>query len=486
MQFVLFGVYAAILVAIGIYSSKKTSSLKDFFLGGRNVGPWMSAFAYGTTYFSAVIFIGYAGRFGWDFGLSAVWIGIGNALIGSLLAWLVLAQKTRAMTQSLGVSTMPAFFEKRYNSRNIKIFSALLIFVFMVPYSASVYQGLSYLMEMVFGIPFTACIIVMAALTALYLVMGGYFATALSDFMQGIIMLVGIVLVVIRVVNNPVVGGLGAAVEKLALADPNLASMFTSTDWPSLISIILLTSLGSWGLPQMVHKFYAIRDDRAIGKATVISTVFALIVGGGAYFLGVFGRMYLPQMPADADTIIPTMLNNALMGSMGGEILLGVVAILVLSASMSTLSSLVLTASSALAMDLVGGVWFPNMAEKKVHLLMRILCGVFVAISVLLAVLKLNSIVTLMSISWGTLSGAFLGPFLLGLWNKRASRPAAWAGMITGFGLAVTLNFAGVASPMAGVIAMFGGVAATCIGTWIKPAPAFDPQAQAASEQRGV
>ncbi|MDD3242359.1 MAG: sodium/solute symporter [Eubacteriales bacterium] len=485
MQFLLFGVYAAILIAIAIYSSKRTSSLKDFFLGGRNVGPWMSAFAYGTTYFSAVIFIGYAGRFGWNFGLSAVWIGIGNALIGSLLAWLVLAKKTRRMTHELGVSTMPEFFEARFGSRNLKIFSALLIFVFMVPYSASVYQGLSYLFEAAFGIPFIYCILGMAVLTAIYLVMGGYFATALSDFFQGIIMIVGVALVIVKVVSNPAVGGFAAGMDKLFAVDPDLTSLFRTTDVWKLISLVLLTSLGSWGLPQMIHKFYAIRDEKSINKATVISTLFALVVGGGAYFLGVFGRLYMQEMPANVDSIVPTMLNTALLGSVGGEILLGVVVILVLSASMSTLSSVVLTASSALSMDLIKGVFCPAMPEKKVKLLMRVLCGAFVAVSVLLAVFKIETIVTLMSISWGTLSGAFLGPFLLGLWNRRTGKAAAWAGMLTGFGAAVLLNllprwgvFTFVDSPTAGVIAMVLGVAVTFAVTVICPqeAPAAQPQ----------
>ncbi|MDD4797764.1 MAG: sodium:solute symporter, partial [Eubacteriales bacterium] len=403
MQYVLFGIYAATLIGISIYSSKHTGNLKDFFLGGRNVGPWMSAFAYGTTYFSAVIFVGYAGRFGWNFGLSAVWIGIGNALIGSLLAWLVLAKKTRNMTHALGASTMPDFFRKRFDSKNLKIFSALIIFVFMVPYSASVYQGLSYLFEATFGLPFIYCIVAMAALTALYLVMGGYLATALSDFVQGIIMLVGVVLVVIWVMNNPAGGGFSAGMDKLFSMDPNLASLVRTTNPVKLISLVLLTSLGSWGLPQMIHKFYAVRDGKAVKQAAFISTLFALVVAGGAYFMGVFGRLYMAEMPTDMDTIVPAMLNTALMRSMGGEILMGIVVILVLSASMSTLSSLVLTASSAISMDLVGGVWFPKMPEKKVQLLMRVLCGFFVVLSALMAVFKIETIVTLMSISWGTL-----------------------------------------------------------------------------------
>lgn len=459
--YILLGIYALMLVAIAVYTSRKTKNLNDFFLGGRNVGGWMTAFAYGTTYFSAVIMIGYAGKVGWGFGMSAVWIGVGNALIGSLLAWLVLAKRTRSLTHALDASTMPEFFEKRFGSRAMKIGSALLIFIFLVPYSASVYQGLSYLTETIIGIPFFYCMLGMAVLTGIYLVLGGYKATAVSDFVQGIIMLVGIVAVIILVLSHEKVGGLTEGLRKLTEIDPKLTQPVGPPGIWSLLSFVVLTSLGTWGLPHVVHKFYAIRDDKAIVRGTVISTVFALIIAGGAYFLGVFGKLFLDNAvplndlgAKDFDRVMPLVFQTAL-----PEIMLGVVLVLVLSASMSTLSSLVLVSSSAISMDLVGGVLFPKMKQATVKMLMRVFCAIFVLLSFYIAMDKNTTIITLMSVSWGTLAGAFLGPFLTGLWLKRAGKASAWAGMIAGFATSMALNFITFGSfkfeaPMAGAIAM--------------------------------
>jgi len=460
LKYVFLGLFIAIMLAIGIISRRKVKNVQDFFLGGRQMGPWLSAFAYGTTYFSAVIFIGYAGKIGWGFGISSTWIGIGNAMIGSLLAWLVLARKTRKMTHDLNVSTMPEFFEKRYNSKAMKIVTALIIFIFLVPYSASVYQGLGYLFERTFGVPFVYCMAAMALLTGIYLLLGGYVATALNDFVQGIIMLAGVALMIFFILSNPAVGGLGGGLKKLSEipdAGSGLVSVFSANPL-NLLGLIVLTSLGTWGLPQMVHKFYAIKDDQAVKRGTVISTVFALIIAGGAYFVGGFGRLFLDNaMPIGAngkpnpDMVMPMMLEKAL-----PEALIGIIVLLVLSASMSTLSSLVLVSSSAISMDLVKGTLFPNMKKENEMLLMRCLCGLFVIFSFMVAVTP-NSILSLMSFSWGTVAGAFLAPFLYGLYWKGTTKIGAWSGFVAGF----TVSIAGaiIYKMNAGVAPNIGAVA---------------------------
>lgn len=441
LKYVFLFLFVIIMVGVGIFSRKKISNVQDFFLGSRKMGPWLSAFAYGTTYFSAVIFIGYAGKTGWSLGISSTFIGIGNAIFGSLLAWLVLAKRTRRMTHELNASTMPDFFEKRYNSKAMKIVTALIIFVFLVPYSASVYQGLGYLFEETFGIPYIYCMAVMAFLTGVYLLLGGYVATAINDFIQGIIMLAGLGLMIFFILSNPVVGGLSSGIQKLSEIPgdgPGLVSIFSSQPL-NLIGLILLTSLGTWGLPQMVHKFYAIKDDEAVKRGTIISTVFALIIAGGAYFAGSFGRLYLDNtMPTGAngmpnpDMVMPIMLDKAL-----PDALIGIVVILVLSASMSTLSSIVLVSSSAISMDLFQGVLFPKMKKEMVMSIMRGTCGLFVVLSFFVAVTP-NTILSLMSFSWGTIAGAFLAPFLYGLYWKGTTKAGAWAGFISGFAVSVT------------------------------------------------
>ncbi len=447
-QIIIAGLYVLFLLFIAGYSffsKRKAKTTDDFFLGGRKIGAWMSAFAYGTTYFSAVIFMGYAGKYGWNLGLSVTWIGIANAVIGTFLVWKLMAKPTRRITHKLGSSTMPDFFLKRYNSSSMKITAALIIFVFLVPYCASVYQGLGYFFESVFGLPYQYCMIVMAALTAIYLLAGGYIATALTDFVQGIIMIIGVVLMVVMVVARPEVGGIGAGLAKIAeIPDvgPALASPFGSAqNVILLVSLILLTSLGTWGMPQMVHKFYAIKDNKAIHRGTVISTLFALIIGGAAYFTGTFGRLFLDQAPENLDTVMPQVLGAALSPAM-----LGLILVLLLAASMSTLSSLVLVSSSSISMDLVKGVWKKDMKDKSVMALMRVLCAVFVAISLVIALLQPAAIVTLMSYSWGALSGCFLAPFLLGVRWKGMTKAGAWAGVITGLVIVVPLMIIGSVS----------------------------------------
>lgn len=440
VKYVFLGLFILIMIGIGLFSRKKVKNVQDFFLGGRQMGAWLTAFAYGTTYFSAVIFIGYAGKIGWGFGISATFIGIGNAIIGSLLAWLILAGRTRKMTHEMNASTMPEFFEKRYDSKAMKVVTALIIFIFLVPYSASVYQGLGYLFERTFGVPILYCMVAMAILTAVYLLLGGYVATALNDFVQGIIMLFGVAFIIYFVLSNPAVGGLGNGLKKLSEipdAGPGLVSIFSAQPL-NLLGLIILTSLGTWGLPQMVHKFYAIKDDAAVKRATIISTVFAFIIAGGAYFMGSFGRLFLNNtMPLgangkpNADMIIPMVLEMAL-----PEALIGIVILLVLSASMSTLSSLVLVSSSAISLDLIKGTLFPNIKKENVMLLMRVFCALFVISSFLVAVTP-NSILSLMSFSWGTVAGAFLAPFLYGLYWKGTTKAGAWAGFITGFSVSV-------------------------------------------------
>lgn len=478
-------VFFAIMIGVGIYCRQHSTDVKGFVLGGRNVGPWLTAFAYGTSYFSAVIFVGYAGQFGWKFGIASTWIGLGNAFIGSLLAWVILGRRTRLMAQRLGTSTMPDFFGKRYDSPALKIVASLIVFIFLIPYTASLYNGLSRLFEMAFpGIDYSMCVIVMAVLTGIYVIAGGYMATAINDFIQGIIMLLGIVAVVFAVLSKN--GGLMGSLAGLAqIGDSAVSEMpgafnsFLGPDPLSLFFVVILTSLGTWGLPQMVQKFYAIKSEKDITKGTIISTAFAVIVAGGCYFLGGFGRLFSAELGAagllpmkDFDSIIPTMLSGL------NEVLIAVVIVLVLSASMSTLSSLVLTSSSTLTLDLIRGHIVKNMEDKKQVLVMRVFIVVFIVISAYIAINKdkLSAIADMMGISWGALAGAFLAPFLYGLYWKKATKMSCLANFIFGAGIMIlNMLFRShfptiLQSPInCGVIAMFAGFIILPVVSWITP-----------------
>ena len=467
--------FFAVMLFIGIRSKTHAQDVAGFVLGSRSVGPWLSAFAYGTSYFSAVIFVGYAGQFGWTFGLASTWIGLGNAFIGSLLAWLVLGRRTRIMTNHIGSKTMPEFFGTRFDSSGLKLASSIIIFIFLIPYTASLYNGLSRLFAMAFpGVDYAVCVILMAVLTGTYVIIGGYMATALNDFIQGMLMLGGIVAVVLAVLRDN--GGLNAAVETLATGANGgwqFASFF-GADPVFLLFVILLTSLGTWGLPQMVGKFYAIKNEDAVKKGTVISTLFAIVVAGGCYFLGGFGRLYDVDVAANGfDAVIPQMLSTL------SPVLIGVVIVLVLSASMSTLSSLVLASSSTITLDFIAPLSKKGeMSEGRKMALMRVFIAVFIVISAAIAIKQVNNkslfIAQMMGVSWGALAGAFLAPFLYGLYSRRVSRAAVGVSFAWGIGLELVqllvslgavsvsgspfLGFVFKNSLYSGVFAMLGGL----------------------------
>ena len=429
-------VFFAVMLGTGFYCRSRSTDVNGFVLGGRSVGPWLTAFAYGTSYFSAVVFVGYAGQFGWKYGIASTWAGIGNALIGSLMAWAILGRRTRVMTQHLDSATMPQFFEGRFGSKSLKLAASAIIFIFLIPYTASLYNGLSRLFGMAFDIDYSVCVIVMAVLTGIYVIVGGYMATAINDFIQGVIMIVGIIAVIAAVLKSQ--GGLMEALNGLArVSDPTVSDVpgvfnsFFGPDPVNLLGVVLLTSLGTWGLPQMVQKFYAIKSESAINKGMIISTIFAALVAGGCYFLGGFGRLFSDKIDIAAngfDSIIPTMLSDL------PTVLIALVVVLVLAASMSTLSSLVLTSSSTLTLDFIKGSIVKDLDEKKQLLIMRALIVVFIAISVVLAIVQYRSNVTfiaqLMGVSWGALAGAFLAPFLFGLYWKRTTSAGVWASFV--------------------------------------------------------
>ena len=480
-------IFFAVTIGVGVYFKQRSNDVDGFVLGGRSIGPWLSAFSYGVSYFSAVVFVGYAGQFGWRFGIAATWIGVGNAVIGAFLPWLILARRTRSMTRKLNSKTMPEFFGLRYDSKALKIGASVIVFIFLVPYTASLYNGLSRLFAMAFNVDFTICIIAMAVLTGIYVIIGGYVATSVNSFIQGIIMIVGIIAIITTVLNDN--GGLSNALNELSLIqewDGTITGKFTSIFGPeplNLLGVVLLTSLGTWGLPQMVQKFYSIKAEKDIFKGTVISTVFAFIIAGGCYFLGGFGRLYSGRTEIYGsagnvafDRIIPEMLSNF------PDILMGLTILLVFAASISTLAGLVMASASTFVMDFLKGNIIKNMNEKKQLISIRLLIVVFIAVSSIIAILQYRNslafIAQLMGISWGALAGSFLAPFLYGLYWKRVSKISVWC--CFGFStIIMTLNilFKNIFPPVlqspinAGAFAMLAGLIIVPVVSLLTKAP---------------
>jgi len=451
---ILLSVFLGLMVVIGIWGMRKTANLNDFFLGGRTIGPWISAVAYGTSYFSAVVFIGFAGKLGWGFGMNVLWIAAGNALFGSLAAWLVLGKRTRRMSQNLEAMTMPEFIAERFQAKNLKIFAALIVFIFLLPYSASIFKGLSHLFEINFNISYDLALLIMIGITGLYLVLGGYFAVTLTDFIQGFIMFFGSLAMIAVLLGKG--GGLVPSIAGILERYPQHVPPGKQPGLLMLVSLVFMTSFGTWGLPQMVQKFYAVKDERVIRTAAVVTTIFATVVVFSAYFNGALAHLFFDKPPlvngkVEFDLLIPTLLKAQI-----PQVLMAVILLLVLSASMSTLSSLVLVSASAVAIDLYKGQVRPEVSRKNALVLMRVLSGLFIVLSYLIARFQIAVIVTLMSLSWGTVAGSFMAPFLYGLYWRKTTRAGVGAGMVTGLVLAIGLFFilGPARSPIASTIAM--------------------------------
>ncbi len=464
--------YVVLIAVIGISRLKKTRTFTDFFLAGGRVGPWMTAFTYGAAYFSAVLFIGFAGKVGWGFGYSGLWIALGNALVGVLAVWGLIGFRVKLMAREMKAATMPEFLEKRYDSRFLKLFSGAATFVFFIPYSAAVFIGLSYLFKMNFNLDYRQALAFMGLLTAFYLVLGGYRSMTVLDVVFGLLMLAGGGALFVSLLGKA--GGLAEATARLQALDPRLTQVVGPPGlWP-LAALVFLTSVAPFGMPQLVQKFYAVRDKKAIRAGMIISTLFALVLSGIAYFAGSLTRLFLsPETAPGAfaggkpvfDALMPEMLARVVPPSLTILILL-----LILSASMSTLAALVLVSSSAVVKDLYGGFIRPSASDKSLTALMRGTSVLFVLMSVVLAYLRPATIVTILGISWGAVGSVFLGPFVWGLLSKRVTKAGAVAASLAALTVCLTLYLRGMGSPEAGTIGMLVSLAVPPLFLLFRPA----------------
>jgi solute:Na+ symporter, SSS family len=452
--------YALMIIVVGVLSLRKTKSFNDFFLGGGNIGPLMTAFSYGTAYFSAVLFIGFAGMIGWNFGYSGLWIAFFNAFVGVLGVWAFFGWKIKKMSMEYGVSTLSEFLEKRYQSPLFKLLSAIVIFVFMVPYSAAVFMGLSYLFTSNFSIDYEYALLFMGLLTAIYLALGGYKSMTRIDMIFGFIMTAGVIILFTSTLKEG--GGLVNITNSLHEIQPALTKALGPPGWWPLFSLVFLTSIAPFAMPQLVQKFYAIRDRRSVRTGMIASTFFAILIGGVAYFVGATTRLFItPEATPGAfangapvpDRLMPELLTNVI-----PEALAVVILLLILSASMSTLAALVLISSSSFSKDFYAGFIRKNISDRSLTTLMRIMSAFFVFLSVMLAYMNFDSIVAILGISWGAIGSFFLGPFVWGLFSKRVNRFGALSSGLIGLILCLALYAYGMPSPQAGTIGMMASL----------------------------
>lgn len=460
LRIIIFSLFTLMVITVGILGMRKARTFSEFFLGGGNIGPWMTAFTYGAAYFSAVLFIGFAGKIGWDFGLSGLWIALGNSLVGVLGVWWLIGNRIKRMAVETGAHTMPEYFSIRYSSRGFKLYSSLAIFIFFIPYSAAVFIGLSYLFKATFNIDYELALIFMGALTAVYLVLGGYQSMTMIDVFFGMIMVAG-ALVLFGITFGDA-GGLAQLRISLAAFDPRLSEWVGPPGWWPLFCLLFLTSVAPFAMPQLVQKFYAIKDKRSIRVGMIASTVFSIIISGTAYFTGAAARIFLSPEKTPAafsagkpvfDALIPELFTKVIPESLTILMLL-----LILSASMSTLAALVLLSSSSVVKDLYAGFINKNVGDKAMTRMMRIFNAVFVLLSVILAYFRPATIVAILGISWGAIGSTFLGPFFWGILLKRTNKIGAILSSVCGLALCLVLYATGTPSPEAGTIGMLASL----------------------------
>jgi len=456
VKLIVIALYAIVILLVGFMGLRRTKSSRDFLLGGGNVGAWMSAFSYGTAYFSAVLFIGFAGKIGWGFGLSGLWIALFNAIVGVYVVWVLLGWRIKQVSVKYDIGTMSEFLEKRYDSSMLKLFSAIVIFIFLIPYSAAVFMGLSYLFEISLGLPYAYVLIGMGIFTATYIVLGGYKSMAIIDTIFGIIMTVSVLLLFYFTLEKG--DGMDNIVDSLRSIEPRLVSSVGPPGWWPLFALVFLTSVAPFGMPQLVQKFYAIRDRKSVKTGAVASTVFAILIGGVAYFIGSTTRVFInpdnaPQIfvsgKPNFDQLMPELLTNVIPSSLSVVILL-----LILSASMSTLASLVLISSSSFTRDFWKGFVRKDMPDGQITVMMRVMSAFFVLLAVLFAAVELDVIVEILGISWGALGSFFLGPFVWGLFSDKVTKAGAMISGLGGLAVCLGLYLYGMSSPEAGTIGM--------------------------------
>ncbi len=462
LKLTVLSIYALTIIVFGLIGASKTRSFSDFLLGGGKVGPWMSAFSYGTAYFSAVIFIGFAGNVGWNFGYSGIWVGFFNAIVGVFLVWKLLAWKVKQASLKYGVYTMSEFLEARYDAKYFKLLASFVIFIFLIPYSAAVFQGLSYLFESSLpGLQYWHAVLFMGFFTALYLSMGGYKSMASLDTFFGIIMVVGVILMTVFTISRA--DGLGNITAELNEFNPKLTAVVGPPGWWPLFSLVFLTSVAPFAMPQLIQKFLSIRDEKAIKIGTIASTVFALLIGCVAYFVGSTGRFFInaentPGVFENGKPLFDRLMPELLMNIIPDSIFV-IILVLLLSASMSTLAALVLISSSTLSKDFYQGYINKNVSDEKLTLITRVASVVFVSLSVALALFRIDTIVAILGISWGAIGSAFLGPFIWGILGNKANKYGAYASFFAGLGTSLVLYFNSMPSPQAGTIGMLVSLA---------------------------
>ncbi len=455
LKYIFVAAYVIFVLVVGLRSRKDSAGGGDsYLLGGRSIGPVITSFSFAATYISGVCMVN-AGKIGWDWGIGSMWNAWGNVLLSIVFMWFFLGTRSRNISAKLGVQTLPDYLRARYQTEFFKLVGSIVLFVFMIPYTAAVFSSLSYMFTRVFQLPYIGAVIVMAILAAVYLVVGGYKAAAKIDVIQGGIMVVGGLILAIATISAKEVGGLSAGLEKLRSIAPftnsqgveatgsDIVNFGFNGNWGLLMGIIPFVLMTSWapsGLPQMATKFFAIKDAKQVRIGGIVCTILGLIIITGVHVPGLFIHLFYDKLPeGGTNVLVPDLLTRIFGSGFGGQLCLSLILLLVLSASMSTLAGLVLSSSAALGMDFIKGYCAKGLDEKKTTTLLRFCTIFFVFAALVLALLNLGVISSIQSLSWGAISGFFLAPYVYSALSKKVTKAGAITGSIIGLACAVLI-----------------------------------------------
>ncbi len=445
-------VYMALVVVIGVVFAKRANKNSgEFFLGGRSLGPWVTAMSAEASDMSGWLLMGLPGVAYWCGIADAAWTAIGLA-VGTYFNWLIVSKRLRCYSEKAKAITLPEYFSNRFheNKKVIMSIAAVFILIFFTVYAASCFVTCGKLFSTLFDMPYVSMMIVGAIFVLLYTILGGFLAESVSDFMQAIVMIIALVGVV--VVGVVTAGGFGEIVDNaksipgfldfFGIASPvtvdgiqqveNGKPLFGEAGSYGFLTILSTTAwgLGYFGMPQVLLRFMAIRDKKELTRSRRIASVWVVISLAVAVFIGVVGRVLYPtalQNNVDAENVFILLSTKLLPPLIAGFVMAGI-----LAATISSSDSYLLIAASALAKNIFQGVCKKNATDKQVMLVSRITLLVIAVIAILISLDEKSVIFTIVSFAWAGF-GATFGPLmLLSLFWKRITRAGAVAGMLSG------------------------------------------------------
>ncbi|MCH5210469.1 MAG: sodium/proline symporter [Oscillospiraceae bacterium] len=456
--------YLLVVLGIGVWFSRRNKTADDFYLGGRKLGPFVTAMSAEASDMSSYLLMGVPGLAFLTGLADASWTAIG-LIIGTYLNWLIVAKKLRRYSSKIGATTLPAFFSERFKdkSRILSIIAAIVIIIFFVPYTASGFAACGKLFNSLFGVDYMVAMLICAFVIILYTMLGGFLAASTSDFLQSIVMTIALVIVLVYGVVNA--GGIGAVVEN-AKALPgylSLSNIYVPETGGSEVygafraCSMLAWGLGYFGMPHILLRFMAIEDAKKLKLSRRVASLWCLISLGIAVFIGIVGmglvKNSVMAAPEDSERILIEISKLLSQHGVFAAIVAGVILAGILAATMSTADSQLLAASSSVSQNIVKEKLFPKMTEETTMIIARFTLVAIAVVAVFLARDPNSSVFGIVSFAWAGFGAAFGPVMLAALFWKRTTKAGALAGMIAGGAMVFIWKY-GIAT-LGGVLAIY-------------------------------